>query len=72
VASNHRFWKCKILTTTQRKYIQLSKNLHCISHIYKKRIKAGFRFITTSAILDETANALFRSLVQTIGNHFFP
>ncbi|MEI7858170.1 MAG: PIN domain-containing protein [Methanomicrobiales archaeon] len=26
--------------------------------LYKKRMKAGFRFITTSAILDETANAL--------------
>ena len=40
-------------------------------HLYKKRMKAGFRFLTTSAVLEETANALCDPLYKSSVVRFF-
>ena len=39
--------------------------------LYKKRMKAGFRFFTTSAVLEETANALCDPLFKPSVITFF-
>jgi len=40
-------------------------------HLYKKQMKTGFRFLTTSAVLEETANALCDPLFKSSVITFF-
>jgi predicted nucleic acid-binding protein len=58
---------CWIALLNQQDHFHESADQH-----YKKLMKSGTGFVTTSSVLEETANALLRSRVQTISPCFSP